>query len=197
MTMESDDIVIIKKPETVSYESIQTLLHTAHESNAAKGLVYGTANQTVEQLKNTLSKDSICFIAMNKNGKLVATGSVEFRKRSLLFMNFAIACFGLYGVLPEYKGRKLGNKILDKCIETSLAKGYKYIYCSTAAENNSIVRQMYKKRGFKKMDYFKAKANNFYSVRYLKWEFNSRLLEGIANFVYAIRRFYVRETSKL
>ncbi len=43
--MESQDqIIIMEKPETVSYEAIQALIHSAHESNKEKGLKYGTAD---------------------------------------------------------------------------------------------------------------------------------------------------------
>ena len=193
--MITDNIVIIEKPQNISYERIQKLIHNAHSSNMVKGLVYGTANQSVEQLKKTLEKDAICFVGMDGD-KLVATGTVEFRKRSLLFMNFEIACFGLFGVSPEYKGRNLGNRILDKRIEIASAKGYKYMYCSTA-EENTIVRHMYEKRGFVKVDYYKAPANNFYSIRYLKWEHNSKLLDFVVCLTYKVRRYYVRRAFKL
>lgn len=193
--MDTDSIVIIKKPQNISCESIQELIHTAHKSNVEKGLVYGTANQSVENLKKTLSKDAVCFVALDGD-ILAATGTVEFRKRSFLFMNFEIACFGLFGVLPKYKGRNLGNRILAKRIEISATRGCKYMYCSTA-EDNMIVRHMYEKRGFRRVDYFKAKANNFYSIRYLKWKHDSKLLDLVVDFVYEIRRYYVRQTFKL
>lgn len=189
--MGNDNIVIIEKPENISCESLQQLLHTAHQSNAAKGLIYGTANQSVAEWEKILHKNAICFVALDGD-KLAGTATLELRKKSLFFINFEIACFGLFGVLPEYKRKHLGDRLLDKCIETYIAKGYKYLYCSTATDNNLFVRNMYEKRGFKKVDFFKAKANNFYSVRYLKWNSESVLLDIIAAFTYNFRRFYVR-----
>ena len=189
--MGNDNIVIIKKPDNISCESLQQLLHTAHQSNAAKGLIYGTANQSVAEWEKTLRNNAICFVALDGD-KVAGTATLEFRKRNFFFKNFEIACFGLFGVLPEYKGKHLGDKLLDKCIETYNAKGYKYLYCSTAIDNNLFVRNMYEKRGFKKVDFFKAKANNFYSVRYLKWNTESVFLDLIAAFTYNVKKFYVR-----
>lgn len=193
--MKNDNIVIIEKPETVSYESIQTLLHTAHESNASMGLMYGTANQSVEQLKKTLSNNAVCIVALDGD-KLIATGTVEFREKRVLFKTFKIACLGLAGVLPEYKGFHIANKVLDKRMEIAAQKGYKYMYASSA-EDNIIIRNMLLKRGFKKIDYFRAKSNNFFSVRYLKWPNQFVFINLVLNMLFPVRRFYVRTTQKL
>lgn len=188
--MKRKNIIIVENKDRFGYESIQNLLHSAHESNKTKGLVYGVADQSAEKLKVVLNSDAVCFVALDGN-KLIGTGTIEFRKKLIFNKVFNIACFGLFGVLEEYKGFNIGGKILDKCIKTAEMKGVRYIYCSTSADNNMIVRKMYIKRGFIKFDFFKAKVNNFYSVRYLKCPYQSGLIELLFNFIYYARKFYV------
>ena len=99
-------IRIIPKPDYVSYSDIQECLSKAHAVNEKKGLIYATQNQTVNTLIEKL-KDSITYVALTPENKVIATASVQFRKINYWYHNGDIGLLKLLGVLPEYSGMKL------------------------------------------------------------------------------------------
>lgn len=188
--MMKNHIQIIEKPESVSWEEIQSLLHRAHESNKKIGLNYATADQSAERLKAKIGDKGICLVAFDGD-KLVGTGTVDFRILNKWYHKGEAAHLGFLGVVPEYKGRHLGLRLAEARWECAKEYGMKVIYTSSA-EGNLIVRNLNIKNGFKKVDYYAYKSNNFYSVVYAKWLDGCPFSDAYINFRYNLRRAYIR-----
>ena len=159
-------IEILPKPDYVSYENLQSLLNKAHECNKKKGLVYATACQSVEKLKEKIG-DGVCLVALC-DGKLAGTATITFRNLHYWYHNGPVATLKLLGVAPEYKGMHLGSLLLKKRIEIARNRGINVIV-TDSAEQNIIVRNSCLKRNFRKVDYCVYPGNNFYTVGYAKW----------------------------
>lgn len=78
-----------------------------------------------------------------------------------------IAWLGWFGVLPEYRGKKIGSKLLKYTLEYAKNKGYR-IFCieSTTHKDQLEARKLYKEFGFIKrgkiLNFFKS-----YDILYL------------------------------
>ena len=189
----NDNIVIIEKPDSVSYEQIQALLNSAHGSNREKGLEYGVADQSVEELEREMSKNSVCYVAMDGD-KLAGTRTMQFRTKKFLFIKLKMLYFQLFAVSPDYKGRHLGDRLFDFCMEKADEMGYKYI-SGNSAEDNQIICHMYLKRGFVKAYYTKYPRNNFFSVGYMRTPY--KLVNRILALRYERMRKKVRAKHNL
>ena len=139
-----DGIRIMPKPDFITYEQIQDCLNKAHQVNERKGLVYATAHQTVDTLKEKL-KDAVTYVALNDDNQVVATASVQFRQINHWYHNGDIALLKLVGVLPEYSGRNLALLLLIlRGFETKRRK-VEVMVTDSAEENIAIRKQCIKK----------------------------------------------------
>lgn len=191
----NDNIVIIEKPDSISYEQIQATIHSAHDSNKKKGLNYRTADLTAEELEKELGKNSVCYVAMDGDN-VAGTITAQYKRKKKAGLSVNYACIGYLGVSPDYKGHHLADRLLDRCIKDIEDRGVKFMYSSTA-EKNEIIYHMFTKRGFVKAKYFKTRENNFYSVIYLKTPFNSKPVNGMIGIYYNRERKKVRNRHKL
>ncbi len=144
----------------------------------------------MERLKETLSHNAICLVALDGD-TLAATGTLEFRTVHIPFKTFHIAYFGLAAVSPAYKSHHLGSRILDERIRIAEEKGYKLLFTSSA-EDNEIIRKMFLKRGFKKVNYKVTANNNFYTVQYMKWPHQSKIADAAVSAFFHVKRTFVR-----
>ncbi len=162
-----EEIIIKEKDDSVSFEAIQELLNAAHKSNEEKGLKYATANQSVEKLKSKIGEGDVCFTAM-LGDVLVGTVTISFRELNYWYHKGEVCIIKLLGVSPEYKGRHISSRLIEKCIECAEEKGRRVIVADSA-EQNVIIRSLLYKYGFLTVDYCKYAANNFYTNVYVKW----------------------------
>jgi GNAT superfamily N-acetyltransferase len=91
--------------------------------------------------------DSYLLIAEDK-GEIVATGyaQIQFSKESLEHESHAY--LGFMYVSPEYRGKGLNKKIMDRLITWSENKGINDHYLEVYSGNSSAIRA-YEKLGFK------------------------------------------------
>lgn len=161
-----DGIRIMPKPDFVTYEQIQECLNKAHQVNEQKGLVYATAHQSVDTLKEKL-KDAVTYVALNTENQVVATASVQFRQISHWYHKGDIALLKLAGVLPEYSGRNLALLLLLRGFETKRRRVE--VMVTDSAEGNIAIRKLYLGCGFKVVDCCKYATNSFISTVYAYW----------------------------
>lgn len=74
--MDSSDIVIMPKPDSISWEEITELLHLAFASHLENGLNYAACTQTEEETRQRVG-DGMCMVALI-NGELVGTATLNF-----------------------------------------------------------------------------------------------------------------------
>lgn len=163
-----NDIRIMPKPDYVSYSDIQDCLSKAHSVNEKNGLIYATKNQTVEKLIEKL-KDSVTYVALSPENKVIATASVQFRKINYWYHNGDIALLKLVGVLPEYSGKKLALLLLLLLRMFEVQTRGIEVIVSDSAEENIAIKNLYLNNGFKIVDYCKYTTNNFISTVYAYW----------------------------
>jgi len=105
-----------------------------------------------------LSTDSICIGAYYND---VCTGFISFYAND--YKNL-ISYLTLIVVDDEYRGRKIGQLLLDKFIEVSIERRMKKAKLEVH-ENNLVAINLYKKNGFK---FFEKSSNGFiYMVKNL------------------------------
>lgn len=197
-----DDVDVIVKNGGVTYEQIQQLLNMAHKENESCGLIYATANQTVEKLISKIG-DGICFVALKQDGlgnkKLVGTCTLEERLLRYWYIGDDIdpvLLLKLVGVHPNFKGMGIGGKLMECCIRYAKNHGYKMIVTDSAEENLSF-RKLVERFGFLEVDCVKYAANSFISTVYAKWV-NDKCpwSDEIRAKNYALRRKMIVETHE-
>lgn len=162
-----DAVRILEKPQEVSYEQIQTLLKHAHEANAAKGLLYVTANQSVEELIAKIGNGT-CYVAMvRENGEDVLAGTATVCPIRLNYWYYSgdVVLIKLLGVDPKYKGHGISTLLIEQCLAYAREKKVEVVV-SDSAEENHILYNLLKKFDFELVDYCKYPQNNFVSAVY-------------------------------
>ena len=181
---------VIEKPESVSYRQIQDLLSRAHEDNEAKGLHYATTKQSEQRLMEKIGKEGVCFVAVNDK-TIAGTGSIGILNISHWYFHGRAAHLQLIGVDPAYRGHHLGSLILEKLIEKAGDMGFETAVM-TSAEENTAIKKLALKYGFKMVNYDTYRNNNFYSVVYMKWLDHCPFNDGYINMRYNLKRLYTR-----
>lgn len=196
------NIVFKEKDNSISYEQIQRLLNIAHQENSKHGLVYATANQTVDKLVAKIG-NGICIVALRNNdaGKqeLVATCTLEERILKYWYIGEdigTILLLKLVGVHPDCKGMGIGRKLMEYCFDYAKEHHYKMIVTDSAEENRAF-RKLMNRSGFKDVDCVKYVANNFISTVYAKWvEDECPWTDDVRREKYALRRKQILDTNE-
>lgn len=97
-----DNVIIKKRTDDISLESLQHLLTTAHQVNEANGLLYATAHQSIERLAQKL-KGSTTFVAL-KDNRLVGTMTIQFREIDHWYHKGTVGLIKLVAVHPSEFG---------------------------------------------------------------------------------------------
>lgn len=149
-------------------DDVQNLLCLAHKSNEDAGIVYATAHQNVEKLREKIGS-GICYIAVDTdNGKLVGTATISRKELSYWYYNDTAYLLKLVGVHPSYKGKGIGSLLVQKSIEQAKFDNIQLIVSDSAEENNAL-KALLMKFGFVIVDCVKYKSNSFVSAVYAKW----------------------------
>lgn len=186
-----ETVNIVERPEEVSYQAIQDLLHRAHESNKAKNLIYATADQTVDKLRQKIETDhGVCFVAM-MGKKLVGTATVSFRKLHYWYHNGNVAIIKLVGVDPDYKGQHISSQLVERCLALARERG-ESVVVSDSAEQNIQIRHLYLNHGFLITDYGLYAANNFYTTIYVNWLDECPYSDFYRSLRYQMKRCWIR-----
>lgn len=160
-------VEIIPLPDSIGWNVIHEILYKAHEINRQKGIFMRTANLSGEELKERVGTTGQCFVAL-VDGSVAGTSSVKIVNRNAWYHKGPIGDFILSGVLPEYKGLGLYDKLTDARVEFVKRNGVSVIELDTA-EGNSLMQSISLKHGFR---YVAVKASPYtkhYSVVMAKW----------------------------
>lgn len=162
-----NEIRILQKPDTVSWDDIHEVLYKAHEKNRVAGFDMKTARMLGDELREHVG-GGVCFVAMDGD-KVVGTTSVAFRMGTHWYdkgMKEAHAM--LTGILPAYQGVGIYEDLTvakNKYIESSDAD---VVYAGTA-ESNKIILKYAARQGYVNVDYIASRGVNYYSVIFVKW----------------------------
>lgn len=161
------EIVVIPKPENISWEEIRNVIHQAHKSNFEKGIVMRTTTFTAEELKERVGPMGKCFVAMDGD-QVIGTTSCCVGEVNHWFYHGRIMKWMLLGILPMYKGFNICTMLLQKVEEETKLQGCTTISFDTAEENTNM-QKICLKKGFVYVDFIAFPLSNHYSVEMLKW----------------------------
>lgn len=162
-----EEIKIIQKPDSVSWDDIHNLLLEAHKKNIEKGIVLQYAQMSGEEIQKKLGDEGRCWVAMDGD-KLVGTTSVTFFIGKGWWNKGKKVAHGCFtGILRQYQGTGILEEMNAKKYEYSIASGAEMNQGDTS-EDNKIVRKVLAKEGYKTVAFF-ASESNHYSVRIVKW----------------------------
>lgn len=100
-----------------------------------------------KKLNSTVLYSSKRFLAFDKNKIVGICGIYSWKQHPK-----DICWLGWYAVLPEYRNKRIGSKLLKYTLNYAKKKGYR-IFCieTTNHRNQSEARDLYKRFGFKKV----------------------------------------------
>lgn len=105
-------------------------------------------------LNSLQNKEAIDFFSkkFSKYANVVLAETIE--KKSIGFIAYyannletRIAFISMIAILPEYRGRHIGQSLLDFCKKDVIAKAFSSIKLEVS-KNNYIAQQFYRKNGF-------------------------------------------------
>lgn len=186
------EIIIIEKPEWISFDDIHELLFVAHTENREKrGFTVQSTEKTGDQLKEMIGTDGKCFVALDGQ-KLVGTVSFRIIRRNYWCAKGMVADRILVAVHPEYQGRHVSAALFQAVEKAVRKQGLRYIV-STTAEKNDVMRKVCQLDGFMNVD-FKAPHSDHYNVVMLKWldgcpypKWRTQVCFGVKQFLIKLR----------
>ncbi len=186
-----ESIIVIEKPENVSWDMIHDILYRAHEKNRLNGIFMRTATLSGEELEARLGPNGRCYIAMYGT-KIIGTGSVKLIQRNCWYANERVADLMLIGVLPEYVGKHIYSLLYSVLEDYSKSQGVKMLEMDTAEKNKRMLR-IANKKGFKKVGMFSSPYVKHYSIILSKWLYGC----PYSNFYIMMRFLYEKYKMKL
>lgn len=164
---ENISIVVVEKPEYISFDNIHEVLWRANKDNRNIGFILKTSELSDEQLKARLGTEGKCFVALDKDC-LIGTISVRFFERKTWYAMGKVADYMLAAVVPEYQNQKVNSLLSERVFSFAREKGCSVIELDTA-ENNKKAINVYKHYGFKLVGYKANPGGDHYSVIMAKW----------------------------
>lgn len=185
-----ESIIIIEKPDTVSFDEIYEVVYAAHEENRKNGIKVNTRITNGKELKENLGKKFVCYIALDGE-KIVGTafGVIESEEKWCT-KNLKIVRLEFFAVLPEYVGRKIGSLLYERIEQYALINEVDIIDLYVVEKNPA--RNMYLMKGFEEIDYVYRKRLKQNSVYMVKWLKKCKYPIFIRNCYYILKRSYIR-----
>ena len=160
-------IVIMEKPEWVSWNEIHDVLQKAHAENRAHGINMRKPSLPGSEIEKEIGSKGKMFVAMDGD-RVVGTSSIVPKQ-----LNYwcdkpsnQYACKYFASVLPEYAGcgifKQLDLRREKEAIEMGLEK-----MLGDTHENNKHLLDIIKKNGYRFVDYKHCGDHN--NVIFVKW----------------------------
>lgn len=160
-------VQIVEKPEWVTWEAIKQCLYDAHAVNREKGINMSHYQWPVEKIRDYIGENGIVLVALDGQ-KLVGTASFAEKAGKAWFEKgqYAYMCFA--GVLPEYNGKGVYHRLIEKRETIAKLKHYDVIAFDTHI-NNKKIQAIAQRNGYRYVYYFRAASKDHYSVLMAKW----------------------------
>ena len=160
------EIIVIERPDTVSWEDIRLSLVEAHTTNLRHGLVVRSTMLSADQLRNQVA-DGKCYVALDGD-KLVGVAAVRIKSCHSWYCNGKVAHFLLDSVSTSYQGQGIYTLLQKKRYSYVQENDISVVTTNTAANNKRMVR-MLPKHGFYRAVMFHAKDTDHFSITWVKW----------------------------
>ena len=152
-----EDVAIIIKDDSISYEEILNVVHKAFEGRLSQGMHFTAVTYDLEKIKEIVDNGTtFCAII---NGKCVGTLTLNIRKDK---HNKLYGYISTVAVDPSIQGRGIGYKMKASAINKA-----KEMQCEYILGNTSIfakdVKRINEKFGYKIIGYASYSTTNYYS----------------------------------
>ena len=162
-----EDILIIEKPDYITWDEIKSCIWNAHSENRSKGIMMGNPSLPADEIRKIIENNGKMLVALI-DGKVVGTAAIT-RKRASLWCgkkNEEYAHFCFASVLPQYKGKGIFKLLEIKREQMVLGMNINKIMTDTH-ENNIKRLNIAKKNGYKFVDYKVCKDH--FNIVLVKW----------------------------
>lgn len=182
------NIVIIEKPDNISWDSIHEVLWAAHAPNRAKNIYMTYPSLPGEEIRDRIEGKGQMFLAMDGD-KIVGTAAYIVRNSKMWYAkgDYAYLCFAC--VLPEYSGSGIYKKLFIFREKEARRHGYNTLIFDTS-ESNKRMLEIQSKNGFRKVRLLKWRDH--YSIMMAKWLDGRSVSEWLC-----IKRYWESKTSLL
>ena len=115
----NNNIVIVERPDWVSWEDIKQCLVDAHAVNRVAGINMAHYQWPAERIKDSVGENGTMLVALDGN-KVVGTAAIVEKKGKSWYApgRYAYLCFA--GILPEYSGQGILLSFSASLISSSL-----------------------------------------------------------------------------
>ena len=180
---ESVCIELLKNRE--EYDSVVTVIRSAHAELHEKGVDLNTASITKEEILNKLGSKGVTLVA-RLNKEIVGTLSISIECIRKWHYKGDCAIIRFVAVHPNHQGKHIASMLMEAAVKQMVTYPVSMV---TTAENNHNAIQLYKKYGYISTERFMY--NNHYCISLSKWaSFRRRM---VARLVY-LRS--IKRTSK-
>lgn len=159
-----NNLVIIPKPDYISYEEITELLHAAYSERVAQGLYYPAAMQTAQQTRKRVG-DGVCLVAL-MDKKLVGTITYKLFKKpnkTVLKKDKSYCIISQFATHPNLRNQGIGTKLWEHVKNIASNDELDAIYLDTAEPTKKLI-DWYLHLGCEKVGYISHPHTNYFSV---------------------------------
>ena len=155
-------IVVMPKPDYISWAQIKQLLSDAHKANREKGINMSHYQWEQERFAAFFSGEGELFVAM-EGDKLVGTLGVVKKSGNRWYLkgNYAYFCFG--SILPTYNGRGIYRSLNVACEQFAKTLNLDVAVLDTHFRNKHM-QLISQNNGYRKVRFFRASTKDHYSV---------------------------------
>ncbi|QOI96671.1 MAG: GNAT family N-acetyltransferase [Flammeovirgaceae bacterium] len=125
---------------------VAAIIRTVMPEFGASGKGFAIHDKEVDDMYGAYNRPRCAYFVCEENGKILGGGGVAPLEQGdedtceLKKMYF----------LPEGRGKGLGQRVLDKCLEAATAIGFKYCYLETFNTMKQAMK-LYERNGFEKI----------------------------------------------
>ena len=161
----SPNIIIIEKPEWVSWVEIHDVLSIAHADNRSKGIVMRKPTLSGVEIEKELGENGKMFVALDDK-KIVGTGAIIAKEGASWYNRgtYGYLCFA--SVLPNYAGQGIYKLLLHERERCARDMGFETI-CFDTHEKNKHIIEINKKFGYSPISIKVCKDH--FNIIFVKW----------------------------
>lgn len=166
--MHRQEVKIIPKPPSISWEEISEVLQKAHKKNMEKGVTMPFPFMKPEEIRKKIesSKDGVMFVVL-VDGQLIGTGATLFINKNFWCGDGLYAYYCFLSILPEFTRKGFGRKLCIVQEEYVRSKNVNRIFFDTHEKNKRII-EVSRKNGYEFVDFIiRKKHNSIYMVKWL------------------------------
>ena len=147
-----NNIRIIPKPDSVSYDDICAVLDEIH---AGESFDYNTSGLTGEQIAQRVGETGAMLLAMDGD-KIVGTIAVCVEPVNRWYYRGDAGRIRFMGVLPSCRGQHVGTRLIEAGLRFARERGLGAVVFATAAVNHKAIA-MYRRAGCRYVDFMHYK----------------------------------------